>query len=134
LLQQAVEGDRASVESRWRARLQPADGQLEFTQLCRERFRGRITGPARLVVLEADVDQSGQESTGGQHDGIGFEPRSELGHHAADSITDEGQIVDSLLEQRQVGLVFEARPNRLLVQQPVGLRSRGAYCRTLAQI
>ena len=59
LLQQAVEGDRASVESRRRARLQPADGQLEFTQLCRERFRGRITGPARLVVLEADVDQSG---------------------------------------------------------------------------
>jgi hypothetical protein len=38
------------------------------------------------------------------------------------------------LEQRQVGLVFEARPNGLLVQQPIGLRPGRAYCRALAGI
>ncbi len=46
----------------------------------------------------------------------------------------EHQIIHRLLEQREVGLVFQPLANRRLVQQPVGLRTGGAHRRTLGRI
>jgi hypothetical protein len=68
---------------------------------------------AGLVVLEADVDQAVEEGAGGQHHGFGLEAQAELGDGAGDAVARHGEVVDGLLEQRQVGLVLQAAADRL---------------------
>jgi hypothetical protein len=63
-----------------------------------------------------------------------LEADAELRHHPADPVAAEDQVVRRLLEQRQVGLVFEATADRLLVELPVGLGAGGPYRRTLGGI
>ena len=46
----------------------------------------------------------------------------------------DDQIVDSLLENTEIGLVFENRANRGFVQHAIGLRTRGAHRRALAGV
>ena len=84
------------------------------------------------------MDQAGQERAGGQHDGVRLEANAELRDDARDAgvgaVAVERQVVDRLLEQRQVRLVLEAATDRLLVEHPVGLRARRAHRRPLARI
>ncbi len=54
--------------------------------------------------------------------------------HSDDPIAFEHQIVDRLLEQRQIGLVFQAGPDRLPVKDAVGLSAGRAYRRSLARV
>ncbi len=55
-------------------------------------------------------------------------------HHAAYPVALQREVVHGLLEQGQIGLVFQARTDCLLVQQPVGLRAGGAHRRAFARI
>ena len=113
-------------------------GQLQLAQPRAQRLRRRIAGAPGLVVLEADVDQPRQERAGRQHDGVRLEADAELRDDAGDAgiraVPVERQVVDRLLEQREVRLVLEARANRLLVENAVGLRARRAHRRPLARI
>ncbi len=54
------------------------------------------------------------------------------GHDAGDAVALDDQVVDRLLEERQVGLVLEAAADRGLVEDAVGLRARRAHGRALA--
>ncbi len=134
----AREIDRAAVEARRRAGLQAADRQPQLAQPRAERLRRRVAGAPGLVMVEPDVDQARQERSGRQHDGVGLEANADLrddaGHARARAVAIEREIVDGLLEQRQVRLVLEPRPDRLLVEHPIGLRARRAHRRPLARI
>ena len=126
--------DAAPVDARRRAGLQPPDRQLQLAQPSREADRRRIAGAAALVILQADVDQAGQERAGRQHDRARGEAHADLRDDADDAVAVEHQIVDSLLKNPQVRLVLQARADRLPVQHAVGLRARRAHRRALARI
>jgi hypothetical protein len=80
------------------------------------------------------MDQARQERAGCEHDRVGFEAEADLGDDAADAVPVEREIVDGLLEQRQIGLRFEARADGLLVQEAIGLGSSCPDGGTLAGV
>ncbi len=77
------------------------------------------------------MDFAVQESTGRQYDGARAEAQTHLRHGADDPVALDDQVFDCLLEQPQVRLVFQARADRCLVQDAVGLRAGGTYGRPL---
>ena len=64
----------------------------------------------------------------------GPEGEADLGHDARHAVALDEQVIDGLLEQREVGLVLEPVPDGALVQDAVGLGARGPHRRTLARI
>jgi hypothetical protein len=80
--------------------------------------------------LQANVDLAVQKSTCRQHDSLGTEGHAHLRDGAHDALAFDQQVVHGLLEQPQVGLVFQARTDRLFVQDAVGLRTRGTHGRS----
>ena len=82
---EAPEIDRAPVEPWRRSGLEPTHGQREFAQPRAKCFRRRIAGAPRLVMLEADVDQTRQERAGGQHHGVCLERHAHLRQYAVTS-------------------------------------------------
>src|SRR5512134_2758345 len=81
LLLQEVEINGAGVKARWRSGLEPPDWELHFPELRCKRDRRGVAGPAGLVVAQADVDQSGEESAGGEDNRSGAKPEPQLGDH-----------------------------------------------------
>jgi hypothetical protein len=88
--------DAAAVEARRRAGLQAAGRQLQLAQARGQADAGGIAHAAGLVVVEADVDQAGEEGAGGQHHGFGLEAQAELGDGAGDAVAGDGEVVDGL--------------------------------------
>ena len=80
------------------------------------------------------MDTSVQKCAGGQHHGARQEFDADLGHGADHTVAFDHQVIDSLLEQPQVRLIFQARADRLLVQNAVGLGPRRAHGRPLRRI
>src|SRR5262249_52291587 len=84
---------------------------------------------------EADVDEAGKERSRGQYDGVSFEREADLGDHARDAGASavDRQVVDGLLKEREVRLVFEPPADRSLIENPIGLRAsrpnRGTFAR-----
>src|SRR6202008_2119438 len=64
--------DRATVETRRRARLQSPDRQAQLAQSSAERLCRWLARPTCFVIRESDVDQAGEERSGREYDGIGF--------------------------------------------------------------
>ncbi len=66
------------------------------------------------------------------HDRAGAEPDARLRHRADHALALPGrfdhQVIDRLLEQPQIRLVFEPGADGLLVEQTIGLRAGGAHC------
>ena len=100
---------------------EPPGRQLHFTQSGTQALGRRIARASRLVVLESDMNQPRQECAGGEHHRIRAENEPDLGHDPHHPIPFQQQVIDGLLEQRQIRLVFEARPDRLLVENAVCL-------------
>ena len=126
--------DGAPVQARRRAGLEPSRRQLQFAQPRAQALGRRVAGAAGFVVFQADMDQARQERAGRQHHRVRMEGQADLGHDPDHPVAVQQQVVDRLLEQRQVRLVFEARPDRLLVENAVGLRAGRADRRPLAGI
>ena len=130
--------DRASVEARRRPGLEAPCGKCELAQARAQRLRRRIAGAARLVMVEPDVDEPRQERAGREHDRLRLEADPELrddaGHARIRAVAVERQIVDRLLEQREVRGVLEPRADRLPVKHAIGLRARRTHRRTLARV
>ena len=130
--------DGAPVESRRRSGLEPAHGQGELAQSRAERLRRGITGAPSFVLFEADVDQSRQERAGGQHHGVRLERHAHLrdhaGHRRACSGVDHREVIDRLLEQREVGLVLEPPTDRGSIESAVRLGTRRSHRRALARV
>jgi hypothetical protein len=78
------------------------------------------------------MDQAGEEGAGGQHHRFGLEAQADLGDDAGDAVAGDAEVVDRLLEQREVRLVLQPAADRRLVQHAVGLGARGAHRRALA--
>src|SRR5690606_23193851 len=134
LLLQPVENHRARVDARRRAGFQTIDPQRQFAQAPRQRDRRRIAGAAARVIVEADVDLAAEEGAGTEHHGLGEKANAGLGDGAANALALNDQVVDGLLENTQIRLIFENRADCRLVQNPIGLGAGGAHRRALARI
>src|SRR5690606_20449061 len=93
-----------------------------------------IAGTTTGVIVQANVDPAAEKGAGGQHNAGCEETLTHLRDDTFDALAANDQIVDRLLEYAESGLVFEHASNRGLVQQTVGLGTRGAHSRTLAGI
>ena len=127
--------DGAAVDARRRAGLQAPDRQLQLAQPRGERERRRVAGaaapgscrgrrgsrPPRKVPAVSTTARRGESQADG-------------GHGADDAVALDDQVVDRLLEEPQVGLVFEAAADGGAVQHAVGLGARGAHRRALARV
>ena len=94
--------DRAAVEPRRRAGLEPAERKAEPLQRQRQPDRRRLADPAGRRLPLADMDQAAQERAGGQHHGAAGElaavGQADAGHAA---LADQ-QIVDLGLDHREI--------------------------------
>lgn len=119
--------DGATVNT-WRCpRLQTALWQLEFFQTCRQSHSRRIARTACCVVVQAHVNLAVQESTCGQHHGLGAELQANLRDGTDHAVAFHHQIIHGLLEQPQIGLVLQHLADGCLVQNTVGLRTCGTH-------
>jgi hypothetical protein len=134
LLRHDREIDAAAVESRRSAGFQPPHRKLELAQPLRERQRRRIACAPGLIILQPDVNQSGEKGSGGKHHRARGEFEPDLGYYARHAVAFEQQIVHCLLENTQPRLVFETGTDSPSVKHPVGLRAGGAYCGSLARV
>ena len=134
LFLQPAEVDRAAVQPRRCAGLQPALRQLQLLQPRRQADGRRVAGAAGAVVLQADVDAPVQEGAGRQHHGAAAEAQAHLRDSADHAVAFEHQVVHRLLEQPQVRLVLQPLADGRLVQHAVGLRARGTHRRALAAV
>ncbi len=126
--------DAAAVETRRRAGFQAAYRQVELAQAMRERFRRRVARAPRLVILQADMDQAGEEGAGGEHHRVSGKLQAQPGSHARDAVAFHQEIVHRLLEQGEVFRVFQATTDRSLVQHAIGLGAGSAHRRALGGI
>jgi len=126
--------DAAAIDARRRARFQAALRQFQLFQAGRQGDGGRVAGAAGRVIVQAHVDLAVEESPRRQHHGARQELQADLRHRADDTVAFDDQIIDGLLEQPQVRLVFQARTDGGLVQNTVGLGARGAHCRAFRGI
>jgi hypothetical protein len=62
-----------------------------------------------------------QECACGEDDRFSFETDAELGDGTYHLVSVQDEVVDRLLEDGQVRLVFQQPSNRLLVEQPIRL-------------
>src|SRR6266404_6029601 len=86
------------------------------------------------MTLQANVNPAAQEGADGQHDGARTELDAALRDHADHAPALDLKVGYFLLEQREIRLRLEHAADRLLVELPVGLRTRGAHRGSLAGI
>ena len=89
--------------------------------------------PAGIIALP-DVDQAGQKRAGGQHHRFCGKAQLCLGDYPGYALTLDQHVFHRLLEQPQVGLVFQPAAYRLLVQSTVGLCTGGTHGSTLGRV
>jgi hypothetical protein len=107
--------DRAAVDARRRARLEPADAERQRPQSLGEAIGRRIAGAAALIVRQSDMNLAAEERADRQYDRARAKFDAGLGHDAAHLLALDQQVGDFLLEQREVRLVLQHRADRLLV-------------------
>jgi len=108
--------------------------QLQLLEPRRQPQRRRIARTARGVVVQPHVDAPVEKGARREHHGAPAKAYAHLRHRADHAIAFEHQVIDGLLEQPQVRLVFETAAYRCLVEHAVGLRARGTHGRALARI
>jgi len=97
-------------------------------------YRSTVVEGWTVSGYQADMDAAGEERPGGQHHRPALEHQAHLGAHAGHAVALKQQVVHRLLEQIEIGLVFEPLADRLLVQHAVGLGTGGPHRRPLAGI
>ena len=126
--------DAAAIQARRRTGLEAADPQGQFAQPCRERLGGWVAGAAALMLVQANVDASGEKSAGGQHHRPRPEAQPHLRDHAAHPPLFDDEVVHRLLEQGQLGLALQRPAHKGPVQRAVGLGAGGPHRRALAGV
>ena len=134
LAQAFVKVNRAAIQARWRAGFQAALWELEFFESRAQRHRWRIACPARRVVVQADVDFAVQKRPRRQHHGFAAKAHADLGDGTYDSVALHHQIIHRLLEQPEIGLIFQLVANRRFVQHTVGLRPGCPHSRAFGAV
>ena len=126
--------DAASVNARGRAGLQSPLRKLEFLKPSRQTDRRWVPRPARLVVVQPDMDTAIQKGAGGQHHRTAAKTDTDLRNGTNHAVPFHHQVVHRLLKQPQIRLVFQHASNRSLVQNAVCLRTSGTHSRTFGAI
>ena len=86
-----------------------------------QRGRGRIPCPPSLVVRKPDVDDPGQECARRQNHIRCVELDPELRDNTTNAITGQDDVVDGLLKDRQIRLVFQTATDGCAIEGTVGL-------------
>src|SRR5690606_39346442 len=104
----------------------------------RQRDGRRITGATTAVVFHADVNQSAEESTGGEHHASGVNAHIGVGHNATDgrayAVALYDQVVTGGLENIQIGVAFNNVADRRAVQLAVGPWTGSPHGRAFAAV
>src|SRR5688572_9870469 len=80
------------------------------------------------------MDFATEKGACGQNHGPRFELHTHLSHHPCDCLTFHDQIIRSLLEDGEIGLILQDMANSRFIQNAVRLGARSTYCRTFAVI
>ena len=75
-----------------------------------------------------------KEGSGGKYHCSCFQSDPGLRHYPGDAVTDNGQVICSLLKYLEIVLVFKARSYCLAVEDTVGLGTRSTYRGPLAVV
>ena len=131
---QLAKVDAATIQPRRRAGFQPSLRQLQLLQPRRKGDGRRVARAAGAVVLQPHMNATVEKRTGRQHHRASPKAQANLRDSAHNAVAFHHQVVHRLLEQPQVGLVFQTVPYGRAVQHAVGLRARGTDSRALAAV
>ena len=118
---------RASVDARRGAGLEPVDGERTLAQPGGQRGRRRIAHATRGVLRLADMDLAGQEGAGREHHRRRIEAKAGIGDRATHGIALDDEIVDGGLEHSEVGLVLHHVADVAAIQRTIRLATRRPY-------
>lgn len=114
--------------------LEPPDPQRHGAQPLRQGDRRAIAGAATAAVVIADMDRAPQERPHREDHGGGPQLEPHAGHHAADLVMLDDQVMDRVLEQRQGGHLVEETAHGLAIETAVGLGAGCLHGGTLALV
>src|SRR5512136_2662900 len=129
---QRVVANRAAVESRRRAGLEPAHAEAQAIEALAETERGRLADAAGRDLALADMNEPPQEGTGGEDHGAGADAPAIGGDDAADSAMVDDQVFDRRFEDFQPLRSADRRLHGLTVELAVGLGAGPLHRRALA--
>ncbi|MNQ87642.1 hypothetical protein D3C85_1028740 [compost metagenome] len=115
--------DRAAVDARGGARLKAPLRKLQFLQALSQGYRRGIAGTAAGIILQTHVNQAIEEGACRQHHGLGPELQTNLCHSTDHPVALHRQILDGLLEQPKIRLIFQTAADRLSIKHTVCLRA-----------
>ena len=124
---QHAEVHAAPVDARRRTGLEALHREGQLPQAAGQGIGGGIAGTAPFVVLQADVNPPAQEGAHGEHHRLGVELQTHLSDHAGDPVALHDQVIHSLLEDIQIGLVLQGFTHSSLVQDAIRLAAGGAH-------
>ena len=125
---------RPGVDAWRRAGFQAADVERQFPQTLGKGIGRRITGTTAGMVLHADMNNTAEESTGGEYHSLRVEADTSLGNDASYLVVFDNQVVRRLLEQGQVRLTFQGMANGSLIENAICLGTGGSHGRSLAAV
>ena len=128
------EVNRPAIDTRWRAGFEAPLRQLQLFQPRRQAHRRRVARPACRVVVQPHMDLAVQKRTRRQHHGAAAKLHTHLGHGAHHAVALYHQVVNRLLEQPQIGLVFQPVPDGGFVENTVRLRAGRPHGWALAAV
>src|SRR5690606_1637281 len=126
-----IEINAACVNARRCTRLQSPLREIQLLQPLSEAHSGRISCPARRIVLEPYVYAAIQEGPRSQHHCSSAKGKSYLSLRADHPITLQQKVIYRLLEDSEVRLILKRASNLFPIQGTIHLRTRSAHRRTL---
>ena len=127
--------DGAPVQARRRPRLQAAARETQVLEGVGQANRRVLTGATGRQSFLADMDEATQERTGGQHHGTGLEGFAVSRDHGLYPTPGaEDEILDRRGAHLEIRLFADQVPHGQPVQHAVGLGTRAAHGRALADV
>jgi hypothetical protein len=127
--------DRAAVEPRRCAGLEPPERETVARECLRQAKRRLFANAPRRDLLTADMNQAVEEGAGRQHDPPRREAPAVTQHEPADMPAGiEQQILDRPLDNVEIRRFGQQSGNRAAIELAVGLRARPAHRSTLAAV
>src|SRR5690606_38270857 len=123
-----------AINARWCAGFQTPDPERQFTQSSCQRIGRRITGAATGMIAVTDMNQATEKSPHRQHYRLCPELQTHLRNNTGDFIALDYHIIDGLLEDGEIGLLFQCGSDHGFIQGSVNLCAGGTDCRDLAGI
>ena len=119
----------------WRSTgLESVDPQRQLPQAIGQCNGRCIPCPAATEIFQSNMNSATKECADSQYHGFGFDLQSHLGDHTGDLIIFDNQVFTGLLEQFEVGLVFQSFADRRFVELAIGLGAGSSNSRSFGRI